>query len=170
MWVVGWVPYFLSEPQDIGHAQPGWRCRCQTHEKPHRVVALSAFRLPSHPALGLAQHSFFHPPMQINACIKILQPFINQDEMMDFNGPKRIAVMSNFSCCSLPQGGCALGSQELMLREMMLRFSAGHPGTYHSPDLAGPDSLLPALCKPSWLAVVLHDPVGSISSLLCFVC
>lgn len=166
---MGWIPYFLSEPQDIGHAQPGWRCCCQTHEKPRRFGALAAFRLPSHPALGLTQHSFFHPLMQINACIKILQPFINQDEMMDFNGPKRIAAVSNFPCCSLPQGSCALGSQELMLREPMLSFSAGHPGTYHPHVLAGPDNLFPALCKPSWLAVTLHDPVGSISSLLCFV-
>lgn len=167
---MGWVPCFIPELQDIGHVQSGWKCCCQTHEKPHRFVALAVFRLPSHPAPGFAQHSFFHPPMQINACMKILQPFINQDEMMDFNRPKRTAAVSDLPCCSLPQGSCASGSQELMLRELMLSFSTGHPGIHHSPDLVGPDSLLPAFCKPSWLAVMLHDPVGSVSSILCFVC
>ena len=91
--------------------------------------------------------------------------------MMDFNGPKGIAAVSNFPRCSLPQGGCASGSQELTLRELMLSFSTGHPGTYHPPALAGPDSLLPALCEPSWPASVLHDSVGKrlLSSLLCLL-
>lgn len=34
IWEMGWVPNFLSEPQDPGQAQPGWRCCCPTQEKP----------------------------------------------------------------------------------------------------------------------------------------